>query len=157
MTGERMFGAMKSRVFYISVMLLLVTTGLMTSFLIGCGNKTGSIPATSTASLSDAAICKSFNQSTGPSDTTSSFARNDPWVICAVKVSDAPSNTKVKAAFFYEGSERHSETLYVQGTKWLGYTLKPDNLNVTRFQTGSYSVKLYLNGEEKTNLAFKVE
>jgi hypothetical protein len=157
MTEERITGTMKSRRFSFLFISMLVASGLMTSFIIGCGGNTESVPASSAASFGEAVTCKSFNQSAGPSNATGAFTRNDPWVICAVKISDAPSNTKAKAAWFYQGSQRYTETLGVQGTKWLGFTLKPDNLNAARFPAGSYTVKFYLNGVEKTSLNFTVE
>ena len=148
---------MKGNPFSVLAILLIVTTGLILFFITGCGGDGGTLPASSTASLGGATLCKSFNQSSGPSDAAGSFTRNDPWVICAIKVSDAPSNTKVMAAWFYQGSQRYTETQGVQGTKWLSFTLKPDNLKVVRFETGSYIVKLYLNGQEKTALNFTVQ
>lgn len=127
--------------------------------LAGCGDggQTG-VPSTSPAALSDAVMCKSFSPGSGPSNITSVFSQSDPRILCAVKLSDAPSGTRVKAVWLYQNSEKYSETQATQGTTWLSFKVEPRDMGrPVRFAQGDYTVKLYLNNAEKITLQFKVE
>jgi len=150
---------MKGNQFNIPMVMLftLIATALVLSS--GCVAQTGAPSSPSTAGLSEATMCKNFNNETGAGDNISVFVRNDPWIMCSVKLSDAPSGTSVRAAWFYEGNERRSETQVTGGTKYLGFKVQPKNFrnNATRFDAGDYSVKLYLDDQEKMTLQYSVQ
>lgn len=141
-----------------SIVLTLVIVMLLTPALLsGCSGKPSAPASSSTASLSEATMCKSFSSSKGPSNITDVFSPND-WIICSVKVLDAPPGTRVKAVWFYNNRELGgSETLGVSGTKYLDFMLEAEDIGEVRFEKGDYAVKLYLNGEEKITLSFKVQ
>ena len=142
---------------YLIIKTLIIVLLLTVAFLTSCGNNSSTPTGSSTATLSEATMCKSFNSSKGPSNITDVFSQNN-WVICSVKVSDAPAGTKVKAVWLYNNEELgYSETIGVSGTKYLGFQLEAEDIDQIRFEPGDYAVKLYLNGEEKITLPFKVQ
>jgi hypothetical protein len=125
--------------------------------LIGCGGQPSDPAGPSTATLSEATMCKSFNPTTGPSSITDVFSQTD-WIICAVKLSDAPAGTKVKAVWLYQNTQKHLQTTMTQDTKWLGFKIEHEDMGESvRFAQGDYTVKLYLNDDEKITLPFRVE
>ena len=125
----------------------------------GCGEQTSAPSSPSTAILSEATMCKNFNSETGAGDNITVFVRNDSWIMCSVKLSDAPSGTSVKAVWFYQDNQRRSETQMTSGTKYLGFKVIPKNFrgNAMRFDAGNYAVKLYLDDREKISLQFNVQ
>jgi len=142
--------------------LMATALALMATVLVslaGCGEQTSVPSSPSTATLSAATLCKNFNSETGAGDNITVFARNDAWIMCSVKLSDAPSGTSVKAVWFYQGNQRRSETQVTSGTKYLGFKVVPKNFNsnAMRFDAGDYAVKLYLDDQEKMTLQFKVQ
>jgi hypothetical protein len=143
--------------FLMATMLALVAAVLVS--LAGCGQQTGAPSTPSNATLSEATMCKNFNSGTGAGDNITAFVRNDPWIMCSVKLSDAPSGTGVKAVWFYQGNQRRSETHVTGGTKYLGFKVEPKNFrsNAMRFDAGDYAVKLYLDDREKITLQFNVQ
>jgi len=140
-----------------TTLLALMATALVLS--LGCAAQTRAPSSPSTAMLSEATMCKNFNSETGAGDNISIFVRNDPWIMCSVKLSDAPSGTGVRAVWFYEGNERRSETQAAYGTRYLGFKVQPKTFrnNATRFDAGDYSVKLYLDDQEKMTLQYSVQ
>jgi len=137
--------------------ILMTALALLIIPFAGCGSCDSTPPPSSTASLSEATMCKSFSSTTGPSSITDVFSRTD-WIICAVKLSDAPPGTKVKSIWLYHNTQKRSETTIAQGTKWLGFKIEHEDLSQSvRFAQGDYMVKLYLNNEEKITLPFRVE
>ena len=138
--------------------VLALTATVLVSFS-GCGEQKRAPSSPSAATLSEATMCKNFNSETGAGDKFTVFARNDSWIMCSVKLSDAPSGTNVTAVWFYQGSQRRSETQVTSGTKYLGFKVEPKNFhsNATRFDAGDYAVKLYLEDQEKITLQFNVQ
>jgi hypothetical protein len=140
-----------------ATLLALMATALV--LLAGCGAQTSAPSSPSTATLSEATMCKNYNYETGAGDNITVFVRNDSWIMCSVKLSDAPSGTSVKAVWFYQGNQRRSETRVDSGTKYLGFKVEPKNFhsNAMRFDAGDYAVKLYLDDQEKITLQFNVQ
>jgi len=141
----------------VATLLALMATALV--FSAGCGKQASAPSSPSTAGLSEATMCKNFNNETGAGDNITVFVRSDPWIMCSVKLSDAPSGTSVQAVWFYEGNQRRSETQVASGTKYLGFKVQPKNFrsNATRFDAGDYAVKLFLDDQEKTTLQYSVQ
>jgi hypothetical protein len=136
------------------VLLLLCSFGWM-----GCQ---GEVSFT-TAKLSDAVICNGVDQSTmKPLGITDVFSPDAPDIYCSVKLSNAPEDTQVVGEWIYvggdvEGLSDHKiadYSLKADGTKYLSFSLsRPDN----GFPKGDYVCKLYLNGDEKLSVPFKVQ
>jgi len=150
---------MKRNKFNILMPVLLALTATVLVSLVGCAEQTSAPSSPSTAVLSEATMCKNFNYQTGAGDNITAFVRNDSWIMCSVKLSDAPSGTSVKAVWFYQGNQRRSEIQVASGTRYLGFKVEPMNFhsNAMRFDAGDYAVKLYLNEQEKTTLQFNVQ
>jgi len=150
---------MKGNKFNILMATLLAVMAMALVLIAGCGEQTSVPSSPSTATLSEATMCKNFNYQTGAGDNITVFIRNDSWIMCSVKLSDAPSGTSVKAVWFYQGNQRRSETRVDSGTKYLGFKVEPKNFhsNAMRFDAGDYAVKLYLDDQEKITLQFNVQ
>jgi len=123
----------------------------------GCGGQYEAAPDGSVAVLSDVGTCKSFSTTKGPGQLTDTFSRTDRWITCAAKLSDAPRSTKVKAIWYHDHRQIYTQTISTHGTRWLGLTLKLEDLDLVRFREGDYSIKFFLNGEEHTTQSFRVE
>jgi hypothetical protein len=138
----------------ISVIGLVLMLLVMMMGLVGCGGSTTT--TTTTAVLSEATTCKSFNNQTGPGDKTAVFSKTDLWITCAMKVTDAPSGTMLGSKWFKSGSNSafYEKTFDVRGTGY--YSIRYDKQHAT-FDTGDYIVKLYLNGQEKASVQFKIQ
>jgi hypothetical protein len=150
---------MKEAKFSIPMATLLALMATALALSAGCGKQTGAPSSPSTATLSEATMCKNYNYETGAGDNISVFLRNDPWIMCSVKLSEAPAGTSVQAVWFYQGNERRSETQVADGTKYLGFKVQPKNFrsNATRFDAGDCAVKLYLDDQEKITLQYTVQ
>ena len=150
---------MKGNKFNILMATLSAVMAMALVLIAGCGEQTSVPSSPSTATLSEATMCKNFNYQTGAGDNITVFIRNDSWIMCSVKLSDAPSGTSVKAVWFYQGNQRRSETRVDSGTKYLGFKVEPKNFhsNAMRFDAGDYAVKLYLDDQEKITLQFNVQ
>lgn len=150
---------MKGNKFNILMATLLAVMAMALVLIAGCGEQTSVPSSPSTATLSEATMCKNFNYQTGAGDNITVFIRNDSWIMCSVKLSDAPSGTSVKAVWFYQGNQRRSETRVDSGTKYLGFKVEPKNFhsNAMRFDAGDYAVKLYLDDQEKITLQYTVQ
>jgi hypothetical protein len=117
----------------------------------------------STASLSDAVICKSVDSTTMKSlDKTDVFSQDTAEIFCSVKLSNAPEDTQIVGEWIYVGGEVEGlsdhkiadYSLKADGTKYLSFSLsRPDN----GFPKGDYVCKLYLSGKEKLTVPFKVQ
>ena len=126
---------------------------LAIALLAGCGDRAGAPAGHSTATLTEATMCKTFSPELGAGEKTTVFSAND-WIICSVKVSGASPGTEVKAVWLYEGQPKAEDVQYCQGTSYLMFKLEPSDGNLS---AGDYTVTLYLNGVEKITLPFRVE
>jgi hypothetical protein len=140
----------------IMAITLTIIPVILLAGLAGCGGSSITSSATSTAVLSEATTCKSFNNQTGPGDKISVFSKNDLWITCAMKISDAPSGTLVTAKWFKGGSNSsfYEKTFDVKGTGY--YSIRYEKQHAT-FDTGDYSIRLYLNGSEKAVVKFTIQ
>ena len=117
----------------------------------------------STASLSEAVICISVDQTSGqPIEKGDVFTPNTPEILCSVKLSNAPEDTLVLSQWIYEKGDLEGVTdhkidefsLSAKGTTYLWFSLsRPDN----GFPKGDYICRLFLNGKEKFSVPFKVQ
>ncbi|MFC2161347.1 hypothetical protein ACFLRW_03440 [Acidobacteriota bacterium] len=116
----------------------------------------------STAKLSDATMCTKINEETKePVEKTDVFTSDSPEIYCSVKLSNAPSDTKIKSEWIYVKGEAEDLSDYVideftittEGTKYVSFSLSRPN---TGFPKGEYILKLYLDDEIKLSVPFKV-
>lgn len=137
----------------------VVTASLLLAIpLIGCQ---GEVSFT-TASLSKATMAESVNETTmEPIEKTTVFTPDVPVMYCTVKLSNAPSDTEVKAEWIYVEGEAegvtdyliYEDTITIEGTRYLGFSLTSDTL----WPRGAYKVVLYVDGEESLSVPFTVE
>lgn len=111
----------------------------------------------STARLSEETMASEVNDETKtPVTATTSFAPDAPAIYVTAKVSNAPDDTRVKAAFYYlEGGEEliADDEVTAGGTRNVSFSLsRPDN----GWPAGRYETRLFLNGEESKRLPFTV-
>ncbi|HUT97210.1 MAG TPA: hypothetical protein VMW60_03715 [Dehalococcoidales bacterium] len=141
---------MKGKVF-LTVALILASL-LLVMPLIGC--------SFTTASLSEATMCTGVDENEQPLDSTDVFSFDTPEIFCSVKLSNAPSETVVKAEWVYvEGEAGVTDYLLgeyelpADGTRYLGFSFSPDG----NWPRGDYKVVLYVDGKEKLSVPFTVE
>ena len=140
----------------------VVTTSLLLAIpLIGCQGEVG-FTAT-TASLSEATMAKGIDETTNkPIDKTQVFTPDAPEFFCSAKLSNAPSDTEIKAEWIYIEGEAEGVTDYIidefsvitEGTRYVGFSLeRPD----PGWPRGEYKVVLYVDGKESLSVPFAVE
>jgi hypothetical protein len=111
----------------------------------------------STAKLSEAKMASAINtESKAPTAVASTFAPDIPAIFATTKLSNAPSDTKVKATFHYlEGGDREiaADEVEAGGTCYVAFTLSaPSN----GWPVGQYETRFYLNGKEVQRQPFNV-
>src|SRR4030042_6175902 len=111
----------------------------------------------STASLSEATICKSVNLTTmAPIERADVFPPDFDIIYCSVKLSNAPSNTQVKVQWFNNNNQQLLEkTITADGTRYIASSIT--RATAAPFTTGNYAVKLFLNGKEQVTVPFTLQ
>jgi hypothetical protein len=107
--------------------------------------------------LSEATMCKSIDSTTAvPIEKADVFTPNTPIIYCSVKLSNAPPNTEVKAQWVYvtKNTVLYEDVGMESGTYYLAFQLQPPQ---NGWPVGNYVVKLFLNGQEKFTVPFKVQ
>ncbi len=150
---------MKRNRFFTIAIALSTLVAVLVFPLVGC---TGEVGFT-TASLSKATMCKSVDSETRePVEPTNVFTPDTPEIFCSVNLSNAPSDTEVSSEWIYVKSELEDVADYLidevsittDGTRYVPFSVpRPDN----GWPTGDYKVVLYLDGNEKTSVTFKVQ
>ena len=118
---------------------------------------------TTQASLSEATMCKSVDLETGePIEISDTFTSDAQWIFCSVKVSNAPSETKISAEWLYLQQGAGEETSYLiadwntttEGTYYIPLSVtRPEN----GWPKGDYKIVFYLNDKETLTVPFKVQ
>ena len=145
---------------FLAITIALSTLVVVLAFpLASC---TGEVGFT-TASLSKATMCKSVDsESREPVEPTNVFTPETTEIFCSVSLSNAPSDTKVSSEWIYVKGEFEDVSDYLideisittDGTRYVSFSEpKPEN----GWPTGDYKVLLYLDGNEKTSVTFKVQ
>lgn len=111
----------------------------------------------STASLSEATICKSVNLTTmAPIERADVFPPDFDIIYCSVKLSNAPSNTQVKVQWFDNNNQQLLEkTITADGTRYIASSIT--RATDAPFTTGNYAVKFFLNGKEQVTVPFTLQ
>lgn len=111
----------------------------------------------STASLSEESMTTAVQPETkAPVAQVTSFAPDTANIYATAKVSAAPADTKVKAAFHYlEGGDRiiAEDEVSASGTRYVMFTLSPP---ANGWPAGQYETRFFLNGKEGTRLPFNI-
>ncbi len=130
---------------------------LMSLFFIECD------VSFSTAKLEEATMCTRVDETTKkPIEKTDVFKSDMSEIYCSVKLSNAPSDTKIRSEWIYVkgDAENLSDykidefTITTEGTKYLSFSLsRPNN----GFPKGEYLLKFYVDEKLKNNVSFRVE
>ncbi len=143
---------MRGKKLFIWAVGLLVLMAMLVTALAGCQ---GSF-SVSTASLSEATMCKSVDPKTArPIEKADVFAPDTPIIYCSVKLSNAPPDTEVKAQWVYLTKSKvlYEDVGTESGTYYLGLKLQAPQ---SGWPLGDYAVKFFIDGNEKLTVPFKV-
>jgi hypothetical protein len=115
-----------------------------------------------TASLSEAKMSTGVDSDLRPVGLTDVFHEDTPEIFCTFKISNAPSDTEVKAVWLYVEGELKDLKDYVIGewstdagdSRYIYASLtRPDN----GWPLGSYKVVMYVDDKEELSVPFTVE
>lgn len=107
-------------------------------------------------------MCRSVDEDMQPVDAISVFNINTPEIFGSFKLSNAPSDTEIKAEWIYIRGEAEDLSNYLidewstttDGTQYI-------SVSMTRpydgWPRGEYKVVLYIDGKEKLSVPFTVE
>lgn len=146
------------RKFAIFAVSMIIASLLLAIPLTGCE---GEVSFT-TASLSEATMCKSVDEDMKPLDITDVFTTDTPEIFCSVKLSNAPSDTEIKAEWIYIEGELEDTSNYLiaewstttDGTRHIGVSMTRPSAG---WPKGEYKVVLYIDGKEELSVPFTVE
>lgn len=107
-------------------------------------------------------MCRSVDEDMQPVDAISVFNINTPEIFGSFKLSNAPSDTEIKAEWIYiEGEAEDLENLLIDdwsvttdGTHYISTSMTRPYDGWPR---GDYQVVLYIDGKEKLSVPFTVE
>ena len=109
------------------------------------------------AYLSEATTCRNIDTETAePIEKTTVFTTDTPVIYCSVKLSNASPNTEVKAQWIYvtENTVLHEDVSKDNENGYLAFHLQSSENGLA---LGDYTVRLFLNGQLKFQVHFKVE
>jgi len=109
------------------------------------------------AYLSEANTCRNVDPETAePIEKTTVFTADTPVIYCSVKLSDAKPDTEVKAQWLYvtENTVLHEDVSKDNGNGYLAFQLQSPQ---SGWAFGEYMVRIFLNGQLKFQVHFKVE
>lgn len=145
---------MRKIVFVLMAFLLIFTISLT---IIGCEANF----SFSTAKLSEAVMTLGVDSERKPLNPTNSFPADSEAIYCSAKLSNAPTDTCIKAIWIYEKGEvedlidyeiAQTED-YLSGTRYLSfYVTKPYN----GFPRGNYKLELYIDDKLAETLFFSI-
>ena len=140
----------------------IIVAGALLAVLLIPGRER-STPQATTASLSEATICRSVDSQTAkPVDPTGVFRPDTQTIYCSVKLSNANSNTEITARWVYirGGAKDIINTVLLEEVReesentYLAFSMpRPE----TGFAKGSYVVRLYINDTQQFSVPFIVE
>ena len=92
-----------------------------------------------------------------PLNSSSTFTIDTPAIICSVGVDGLPAPSQVKAEWLYYDlsawKSLKEESATVAGSSYLAFSI---NAPAAGWQQGDYSVRLYLNGQQKSEKGFSI-
>jgi hypothetical protein len=141
----------------IFMIVIIITSILLSIPLTGCQVEV----SLTTASLSEATMCQSVDKDMRPVRATSVFNTDTPKIFCSVKLSNAPSDTEIKAEWIYiEGEEDLKNYLIddwsvtTDGTHYISTSM---TCPYDGWPRGEYNIVLYIDGKEKLSVPFTVK
>jgi len=117
----------------------------------------------SSAQVSEGTMCTSVDaQTKKPLSQTSIFTTTTPEIFCSVKLSNAPKDTAVKAAWICEKAEGADLNNYVidtwsKSTEGTGYIFSALSRPNNGWPAGKYKVVWSINGKERLTVPFTVQ
>jgi len=140
------------------IVSVVIVSLLLAIPLIGCKSEV----SFTTASLSEATMSQSVDEDMRPIAATDIFAVDPPEIFCSVKISNAPSDTEVKAEWVYVKGELEDMENYLiadysltaDGTRYLSFSVTEPDAGWPR---GDYKVVLYVEGKEELSVPFTVQ
>ncbi len=107
--------------------------------------------------LSNIVLATQVDPAGKPLNSSSTFTVDTPFIICSVVVEGLPAPSQVKAEWlYYDGatwSKLKEESATVAGSSYLVFSI---NAPVSGWQQGDYSIRLYLNGQQKSEKGFSI-
>jgi pSer/pThr/pTyr-binding forkhead associated (FHA) protein len=141
---------------------VIIVAGVLLAVLLIPGRER-SAPQSTTASLSEATMCRSVDSQTAkPVEPADVFTPDEQAINCSVKLSDATSGTKITARWVYIRGEAkdiintviHEETRIESENTYLVFSMpRPE----TGFTKGSYVVRLYIYDTQQFSVPFTIE
>lgn len=141
---------------------VIVIAGVLLAVLLIPGRE-GSAPQSTTASLSEATMCRSVDPQTAkPVEPAEVFPPDTQAIYCSVKLSDATPDTEIIARWVYIKGDAKDiiNTVLLEdrrtesGSTYLAFSLPRTE---TRFVKGNYTVRLYIYDELQFSVPFIVE
>ncbi|MCX6010263.1 MAG: hypothetical protein NTW48_09615 [Chloroflexi bacterium] len=142
-----------------SASILALATLAVAAMLLG--SLAGCECSYSSASLSEATMCKNIDEQNRPIERADVFPPDFDIIYCSAKLSNAPSNTntEVKAQWFDNNNQQVFEktvTTEEGGTGYIYFSLAR-TATAASWPTGNYAVKLFLDGKEQVTVPFKIQ
>jgi predicted component of type VI protein secretion system len=141
---------------------IIIVAGVLLAVLLLPGRER-SVPQSTTASLSEATMCRNIDSQTAkPAEPAEIFSPDTQAIHCSVKLSDASSDTEIVARWVYiRGGAKdiintvlYEETRTESGNTYLAFSMpRPE----TGFAKGSYVVRLYIYDTQQFSVPFTVE
>ncbi|MCX6010262.1 MAG: hypothetical protein NTW48_09610 [Chloroflexi bacterium] len=148
---------MKKNYYRAAILVILAVASLLLGSLAGCEC------SASSASLSEATMCKNVDEEYRPIEKTDVFAPDTPEIFCSFKYSYAPEDTEIKAQFIYvqgevqEVTNRMIAETSVRTRENSGYGYFSCPSPPYGWTRGDYVVKLFVDGKEKLTVPFTVQ
>jgi hypothetical protein len=141
---------------------VIIVAGVLLAVLLIPGREI-SPPQSTTASLSEATICRSIDSQTAkPVEPAGVFPPDAQAIHCSVKLSDATSDTEIVARWVYIRGEakdiintvQYEEIKTESESTYLAFSMpRPE----TGFVKGTYVVRLYIYDIQQFSVPFTVE
>ncbi|MCX6007578.1 MAG: hypothetical protein NTZ34_10045 [Chloroflexi bacterium] len=108
--------------------------------------------------LSNIVLATQVDPAGKPLNSSSAFTIDTPLIICSVAVEGLPAPSQVKAEWLYYDrvawQSLKEESATVAGSSYLAFSI---NAPASGWQQGDYSVRLYLNGQQKSEKGFSIK
>ncbi|MGD0855512.1 MAG: CARDB domain-containing protein [Dehalococcoidia bacterium] len=108
--------------------------------------------------LSDIVFTTQVDPAGKPLNSSSTFTIDTPSIICSVVVEGLPAPSQVKAEWLYHDvsawKSLKEDSSTVAGSSYLAFSI---NSPAAGWQQGDYSVRLYLDGQQKSEKGFSIK
>jgi pSer/pThr/pTyr-binding forkhead associated (FHA) protein len=141
---------------------VIIVAGVLLAVLLIPGRE-GGAPQSTTASLSEATMCRSVDPQTAkPVEPVEVFTPDTEAIYCSVKLSDATPDTEITAHWVYIRGEAkdiintvlHEDIRTESGSTYLSFSMPHPK---TGFVKGNYVVRLLIYDTQQLSVPFTVE